>query len=82
VIQAPHPLYSDEDSNLQFRNQSATPNNTLAFDKEWIDKMATNVYNSKKSIRHLFITIDPSAGKDRNFYALLSMIFVGEKCVV
>ena len=48
--------------------------------------MSQKIYKSNASIDYLFITIDPSGGKDRNYYALTSMIFVGKKdeeqCVV
>ena len=34
------------------------------------------------AVKHLFITIDPSAAKGRNHYVLSSMIFVNDICVV
>jgi hypothetical protein len=57
----------------------------VAFEGEWIEKMANKIYKANDTIRHLFISIDPSSGKDLNFYALTSMIFVGEhneRCIV
>jgi len=44
--------------------------------------MIENTYSSIQSIKYLFITIDPSACKDRNCYVLTSMIFVNGKCIV
>lgn len=63
-------------------NIGAKPTITAAFEKEWIDRMSEKIYKSNKSIKHLFITVDPSSGKDRNYYALSSMIFVNGQCVV
>lgn len=44
--------------------------------------MLANEYNSAASVRHLFVVIDPSSGKDGNYYAITSMIFVRGTCVV
>ena len=55
---------------------------TSAFKKDWIDHMTSKAYTLKKSVDHIFITIDPSAGKDRNYYALLSAIFVNGECII
>jgi hypothetical protein len=57
-----------------------------AFLKEWVDCMVNNTYASSNTdmIRHLFITFNPSAGKERGHYALTSMFFTddGQRCVV
>jgi hypothetical protein len=60
----------------------AMPNIVNAFEKEWIERMVMNINTSQASVRHLYITIDPSSGKDLNFYALTSMIFINGQCYV
>jgi hypothetical protein len=55
---------------------------TSAFKKEWIDQMVSDPYRIKQNVPHIFITIDPSAGKDRNYYALLSAIFIKGECII
>ncbi len=44
--------------------------------------MMEHRYASVAAVKHLFITIDPSACKDRNCYVLTSMFFVNGVCVV
>ena len=61
---------------------SDKPTITAAFEKEWIDWAINNLYDLRTVVKYLFITIDPSAGKDRNYYVLSSMIFIDGKCVV
>lgn len=68
--------------NREMGNQEEVPTTTMAFNKEWVDFMTQNEYDSPESVSHLFITIDPSSGKDGNYYALASMIFVRGTCVV
>lgn len=55
---------------------------TPAFKKEWIDYMSSRRYELKKNVNHIFITFDPSAGKDKNFFSLLSAIFVDDQCII
>lgn len=66
----------------EMANIADVPTTTTAFNREWIDYMVENEYESPEAIRHLFITVDPSSGKDGNYYAVTSMIFVRETCVV
>ena len=66
----------------EMQNIGTTPNTTSAFQREWIDAMVARTYTLRKTVQHIFVTIDPSAGKDRNYYALLSTIFVDNQCVV
>lgn len=63
-------------------NIGSTPNVSSAFQREWIDAMVSRTYTLRKTVQHIFVTIDPSAGKDRNYYALMSTIFVDGQCVV
>ena len=67
---------------MDYRNISDKPTITNAFEKEWIDYAIHNLYELRTVVNHLFITIDPSAGKDLNYYVLSSFIFVDGKCVV
>lgn len=56
---------------------------SYAFKSQWIDEMLRHDYKLNEDIAHLFITIDPSAGKDRNFYVLCSTVFTKDgTCVV
>ena len=49
---------------------------TNAFKKEWIDNMIINKFTTGPTVKHLFITIDPSGCRNRNCYVLTSMIFI------
>jgi hypothetical protein len=45
--------------------------------------MLKHNYVLREEIRHLFITLDPSAGKGGNRYVLVSTVFTSEgNCVV
>ena len=55
---------------------------TAAFEREWIDYMVNNRYDSVTAVKYLFITIDPAACKDQNYYVLSSMFFINGLCVV
>lgn len=66
----------------EFQNIADTPTTSNAFQREWIDYMLQHEYFSCASVRHLFVVIDPSSGKDGNYYAITSMIFVNGTCVV
>lgn len=66
----------------EMNNIADTPTISAAFEREWIDFMLENEYRSIASVKHLFVTIDPSACKDRNCYVLTSMIFVKGTCIV
>lgn len=66
-----------------FRNESEEALISFAFESAWIDAMITSDYLLNEDIPHLFITIDPSAGKDRNLYVLCSTVFTRDgTCVV
>lgn len=65
------------------RNQLDEPLTTNAFDNAHIDRIVNNNFKLNEDIRHLFITVDPSAGKDANFYVLCSTIYTRDgTCVV
>ncbi len=66
----------------EMNNIADVPTSMAAFQREWIDYALQNEYYSAASIRHLFIVVDPSSGKDGNYYAITSMIFVRGTCVV
>jgi hypothetical protein len=55
---------------------------TAAFEREWIDYMVNNRYDSVTAVKYLFISIDPAACKDLNCYVLTSMFFINGICVV
>ncbi len=64
-------------------NVGDKPSIECAFLKEWIDCMMQHPYASNTQIQYLFVTLDPSACKDRNCYALTSMFFTYDgRCVV
>ena len=44
--------------------------------------MVGNPYKIRNNVTHIFITVDPSSGKDRNLYAICSTIYVDDMCVV
>jgi hypothetical protein len=62
-------------SHPSFRNQTDEPKATHAFESKHIDQMFQHKYELREEVRHLFITIDPSAGKDANLYVLCSTVF-------
>ena len=65
------------------RNQLEEPLTTCAFESVYIDRIVTNNYKLNEDIKHLFITVDPSAAKDGNFYVLCSTVFTNDgTCVV
>lgn len=66
----------------EMQNLGSTPSTSSAFERSWIDAMLARTYTLQKTVSHIFVTIDPSAGKGRNFYALLSTIFVDGQCIV
>lgn len=51
---------------VEIENEEELPSISNAFQKEWIDSMEKNTYKLKKHVDHIFITIDPSAGKRDN----------------
>ncbi len=56
---------------------------TPAFDDKWVDNMITNARDIDEDIRHIFIAIDPAAGKTKNIYALCSSVFLRDgTCIV
>lgn len=68
--------------NRELQNMGSTPSVTSAFERDWVDAMVSRTYTLQKTVSHIFVTIDPSASKGRNIYALLSTIFVDGLCVV
>ena len=66
----------------EMNNIGDKPTIFAAFQREWIDYMIENPYRSIASVKYLFVTIDPSACKDRNCYVVTSMIFVNGRCIV
>lgn len=66
-----------------YSNQSDEPLISCAFRSAWIDDMVSNDFRLNEDISHLFITVDPSAGKGRNKYALCSTVYTRDgTCVV
>jgi hypothetical protein len=64
-------------------NIGSKPTLEAAFRQEWIDAMVSTKYSdSQRTVNHLFVTIDPSAAKDRNLYVLTSAFFIDGQCVV
>lgn len=65
------------------RNLCDEPVVTYAFKSAWIDDMVNQPYKLNEDIAHLYITVDPSAGKERNFYVLCSTVYTKDgTCVV
>lgn len=64
-------------------NEMEEPDTAYAFESVHIDRMFNHKYVLREEVRHLFITLDPSAGKGGNRYVLVSTIFTSEgNCVV
>ncbi len=67
----------------EFMNQVDEPPSVPAFEQTWIDNMTTNSKTIKTARKHLFITIDPSCGKNGNYYVITSMVFDADgQCTV
>jgi predicted metal-binding transcription factor (methanogenesis marker protein 9) len=66
------------------KNVMSKPLMEAAFRSEWIDAMLSGEaeYSSERAIHQLYVTVDPSAAKDRNLYVLVSFIFVDGRLVV
>jgi hypothetical protein len=59
------------------------PLTSYAFESKHIDRMVHHKYKLNEDIRHLFISVDPSAGKDGNFYVMTSTVYTKSgTCVV
>jgi len=56
-------------------NQADEPDTVQAFQDAWVDAMVKNHRRLEGDYDHLFVTIDPSAGKGRNYYVICSMVF-------
>jgi hypothetical protein len=63
-------------------NITDDPSIVPAFQSEWIDSMLSTAQSLQGAYSHFFIAIDPSGGRDRNFYALVSMVFTPDRCIV
>lgn len=68
---------------VEILNEREEADTTYAFESVHIDRMFKHSYVLREEIRHLFITLDPSAGKGANRYVLVSTVFTSEgNCVV
>ena len=74
--------HNSEAYDREMLNIGAKPMISAAFQRDWIDAMDSTAYTLRKTVDHIFITIDPSATKNRNLYALMSTIFVDGLAVV
>ena len=54
------------------------PTISTAFNSDWINAMADmeREYSGENYISHLFITVDPSATRERSDYVITSMFYV------
>jgi hypothetical protein len=59
----------------EMQNICDEPTHRPAFDSAQLDYMARNHQRLKSDQRHLFITIDPSCGKNGNLYVITSAVF-------
>ena len=67
----------------EMMNQVDEPPSIPAFKEAWVHDMANNTTRPVTDARHLFITIDPSCGKNGNYYVVASMIFDADgRCTV
>lgn len=67
----------------EFMNQTDEPPSIPAFPESWIQSMINNRTKIQSDKRHLFITIDPSGGKNGNYYVICSMVFdLDGRCTV
>lgn len=71
-----------ESFDREILNIGGKPGITAAFESDWLDSIVARKYELKKTVNHIFITVDPSAAKDRNLYAIMSMIFVDGCCIM
>jgi hypothetical protein len=71
-----------ESFDREILNIGGKPGITAAFESQWLDAIVAQEYDLRKPINHFFITVDPSAAKDRNLYVIMSMIFVDGQCVM
>ena len=44
---------------------------TNVFESQWLDALASRQYDITADVKYLHISVDPSAGKDRNMYSLM-----------
>jgi hypothetical protein len=75
-------LMPKEAHDVEMLNIVAKSSKQAAFKSEWVDAMLRRKYSERRTINHLFITIDPSATKNRNLYVLTSGFFVDGQFVV
>ena len=68
--------HNSEAYDREMLNIGAKPLISAAFQRDWIDAMDATSYTLRKTVDHIFITVDPSATKNRNLYVLVSTIFV------
>lgn len=55
---------------------------TNVFESQWIDALASRQYEITEDVTHIYIAVDPIAGKDRNMYSLMSMVFVNDERII
>lgn len=63
-------------------NVSDEPTVSCAFEDAWITAMLSNRYKISSHVSDIFLAIDPSAGKDRNYYVLTSLVVIGDTHIV
>lgn len=74
--------YNAEAYDREMLNIGGKPDIMPAFRGELIDAMIAEPYTRERTVDQIFVTIDPSGGKDQSLYALLSTIFIDGICVV
>lgn len=74
--------HNQEANDRENLNIGGKPSISAAFERAWIDATVARPFQLTRTVHHIFVTIDPSAGKDRNYYAVMSTIFVDGICVV
>ena len=74
--------HNAESFNREILNIGGKPGITAAFESQWLDDMISREYTLKKTVKHIFITVDPSGAKDRNLYVVMSSIFVDGQCII
>jgi len=53
----------------------AKPITTNVFESQWTDALASSQYGISEDVKYLHISVDPSAGKDRNMYSLMNALY-------
>jgi hypothetical protein len=74
--------HNAESFDREMLNIGGKPGITAAFETQWLDAMISREYEIRKAVKHIFITIDPSAAKDRNLYVIMSTVFIDNQCII